>query len=163
MSDITVSPTVDAFMAATTPAEARAAIGAGAKLLCEVTDSDPSAITLLQFVEVIFNFPNVTQSEEIYDPLTGVFTITEPGVYMLYFGAAAQITDWLSGYCVVAVNGVIPFFIPVSVPFDAVIFNGVIPLNLQAGDTVDVRSMINRTSGDPAPLMSGAKMALFKL
>lgn len=163
MPDLTVSPTVDAFMAATTPAEARAAIGAGAKLMCEVTDNDGSSITLLQFVEVVFNFPNVTQESAIYDPLTGVFQVPDDGVYLLYFVAAPQIHDWLSGYCCVVVNGITPYFIPVAPAIDAVYFIGTIPLKLMANDTIDVRSMINRTSGDPAALYAGAKMSLFKL
>lgn len=83
MPDLTVSPTVDAFMAATTPAEAREAIGAGAKLLCTVKPIDPGAFFFTSAVNTVVAFDDVTQAAPIYDPLTGIFTFAEAGIYHL--------------------------------------------------------------------------------
>ena len=81
MPDITVSSTVDAFMAATTPAEARDAIGAGAKLLCLVDHDDPGSFYLLPSIVTVYAWPVVTQEAPIYNVTTGEFTVPETGVY----------------------------------------------------------------------------------
>lgn len=81
MPDLTVSPTVDAFMAATTPAEARAAIGAGAKLLCTVDHDMPGDFYLPANAVTVYAWPVVTQDSPIYNTLTGEFTAPETGVY----------------------------------------------------------------------------------
>lgn len=107
LKKITLPPAAADFLLAADAEAQKILLGVGkSELLARIDVSAPGSFEIPTWTYVELAFPDVlTDPYDLYDPLTGDFTIPADGVYSLEISLLTSLPDFLAGGCNIFKNG----------------------------------------------------------